>query len=912
MTRLPALARKLLLAAVFVLVLAGTASGTSSSAKLSARLTKTSFTSAQASSVKLVCKFTAASKSFGYAITIKSGKKWKTVKKVSSSGNFKGSYTKTVKQLFAGKSVKLGSYKLKLTVDSGTKTLRFTVIKAKEKTPVTPPPSGSAPANTALPTISGTVKDGQTLAAHAGTWSGSPTPGYSYQWRRCDSSGASCSDISGATTSSYVLVGSDDHSTIRVQVTASNSYGSASATSAQTSAVVSVVLSADSGDDHSCAVLSDGTVKCWGGNENGQLGDGTHTYSATPVQVVTSPGHPLENVVQVSAGENFSCAVLSDHSVSCWGESDYGELGNNAIGSDVLTPAQVVGIGGSGTLSGVSQVSAGGRFACALLTDGTIDCWGDGFNGQIGNGSSGGSNDPAYPVHVYEAGTSGALFANVTSLSAGNSHACAVSAGSVYCWGEDDNGDLGTGHTGSESDNPALVARISATEVSAGYYDTCALLSAGTVDCWGLNYSGELGQGGTLPGTDSSTPVPVYSSGTTPLGGVSSIGVGGFHVCARLSSGITDCWGNNGDGELGNGTSADAANPVAVYSSGTTPLTNVSQLSPGMYFTCVVLAGGTMDCWGDNTSDQLGTGMLGRSTTPISVSGVADASGLSSGSEHACAIRSGGTVWCWGRNNSGQLGNGSTTDSSTPVQVKGAGGTGFLTNVAQVSAGAQHTCALVSTGSGTVWCWGDDEYGQLGDGTYGDTYGVRTTPVQVEGILGSGFLTGVAQISSGGYHTCARISGAVDCWGNDFEGELGDGATLPGSDSSTPVSTGLSSVTDIGAGNSHTCAVLASGAVDCWGWNHYGQLGRGTTTDSSSPAPVDTGSSTPLAGAVSVSAGSVPHLRRSHRRHGRLLGLQHFWRARARRRDRPPVRGLRLFDRHDAANGRPRCECRRL
>lgn len=616
MTRLPSLARKLLLATVFVLVLVGTASGTTAGAKLSARLTKTNFTSAQASKVKLLCKFTAPSKSFAYAITIKSGKRWKTVKKVARKGSFKGSCTKTVKKLFAGKAVKVGIYKLKLSVDSGSKTLPFKVIKAKK--------SGSSPANKALPSISGTARDGQTLAAHPGTWSGSPTPSYSYQWRRCNSSGASCSNISGAATSSYVLVGSDDHSTIRVQVTASNSHGSASATSAPTSLVASVVSSADSGDDHSCAVMSDATVKCWGGNENGQLGDGTHTYSATPVQVVTSPGHPLANVVQVSAGENFTCAVLSDHSVRCWGDNEAGQIGNNTIteSDDVLAPAQVVGIGGSGTLGGVSRVSAGGWFTCALLTDGTIDCWGDGVSGQLGNGSSGSSNAIASPVHVYKTGTSGALFGSVTSLSAGNSHACAVSAGSVYCWGIDHNGDLGTGATGSESNNPALVAGISATQVSASYYDTCALLSAGTVDCWGLNHEGELGQGGAMPGTDSSTPVQVYSSGTTPLGGVSSIGVGGFHVCARLSSGITDCWGNNGDGELGNGTSADAVNPGAVYSSGTTPLANVSQLSPGMYFTCAVLAGGTVDCWGDNNSGQLGTSGIALSETPIAVAGL--------------------------------------------------------------------------------------------------------------------------------------------------------------------------------------------------------------------------------------------------------------------------------------------------
>ena len=531
----------------FVLVgtstLAGAASSKASAARISAHLTKTSFTKEQIKEVKLIYSFSATSRSFGYLLSFKKGSKWLKVKSVKKTGTFRGSHEITVKTLFA-RPVKVGKYRLKLFADGGSKLLSF---KAK----------GSNPINIVLPAISGPTTQGQALTASDGSWKNSPTA-YAYRWRRCNSAGASCSDISGASANSYTLTAADVvGSTVRVVVTASNSYGAAGATSAQT-AVGATVLAISAGDYHTCALSSWGTVKCWGNDDDGQLGDGTTTSSSTPVEVKGFDGvGALSSVTQISAGVSHTCALLTAGTVECWGWNGEGELGTDrTTNSSTPTPVQVKGFGGVGALSNVTQISVGGFHTCALLTDGTVECWGWNSQGQLGYSSS--------PVQVKGFAGVGAL-SNVIQISAGGGRTCALLADhTVECWGAD---QLGNGTTTSSS-IPVTVEGIdgvdtlsNVTQISAGVSHTCALLLGGTVACWGSNVFGALGNGGTV----GSTPVQVKGvGGVDTLSNVTQISTGDDDSCALLSSNTVECWGYNEAGQLGNGTRTDSSTPLPV------------------------------------------------------------------------------------------------------------------------------------------------------------------------------------------------------------------------------------------------------------------------------------------------------------------------------------------------------------
>jgi alpha-tubulin suppressor-like RCC1 family protein len=341
-----------------------------------------------------------------------------------------------------------------------------------------------------------------------------------------------------------------------------------------------------------------------------------------------------------------------------------------------------------------------------------------------------------------------------TPVAAGEHHTCALQpSGSVRCWGQNWFGELGNG-TAVNSNTSVPVTVVSDTAaLASGTYHTCALHKKGTVRCWGYNYSGQLGNGSTVNSLDSLTSVNVIG-----LTDTIALASGTHHTCALQASGTVRCWGENGQGQLGNGSTTNSTTSVAVSG-----LTDAVALVAGGYVgydhTCALQRSGSVRCWGYNGHSQLGNGSTANSTTSVAVKGIEDAVALAAGGGHTCALQASGSVRCWGVNRFGQLGNGGTADSGTSVAVVG------LTDAVTLTAGLQHTCALQASGS--VRCWGYNYEGQLGNDVF--------VKGGAAGVTAMG-LTDAVALAAGANHTCAlHASGSMRCWGYNFYGQLGDG-----------------------------------------------------------------------------------------------------------------------------------------
>jgi alpha-tubulin suppressor-like RCC1 family protein len=401
----------------------------------------------------------------------------------------------------------------------------------------------------------------------------------------------------------------------------------AAATTAVTpEAALTNVRSIEAGYYHSCAILTNRQVRCWGYNENGQLGDGSEDDSTTAVTVRNaSDTGPLQNVVQLALGDYHSCALLTNKQVRCWGKGDYGALGGGDF-DDSSLPVTVRNVGDTGPLQNVLQIGGESDGACAVLTNHQVRCWGEDDYGQLGNGLP--EENSNLPVTVKGVGGSGVL-------------------------------------TG--------IARL-----GGGYDNNCAATQTGQGRCWGYVGAGALGNGTDT--SDSPVPVVVRNAGNgQPLTGITQITQGGYHGCARLTNGQARCWGDNDEGEPGTGGTNDNTRAVLVRLPNGSPLTGIVTIKAGDYSTCALLDTGRVRCWGEDEYAQNGDGTVESPTFrkyPNLVHGTGNtgiltgATQLGGESYHYCVRLNNGQARCWGYDSYGALGNGSSNTTPYPVRVQ--------------------------------------------------------------------------------------------------------------------------------------------------------------------------------------------------------------------------------------------------
>jgi alpha-tubulin suppressor-like RCC1 family protein len=706
--------------------------------------------------------------------------------------------------------------------------------------------------------------------------------------------------------------------------------------------------------EHACAIMTNATVKCWGRNDRGQLGNNSTDDSSAPVDV-----QGLTGVVALALGTSHSCALTAAGGVKCWGSNDFGRLGNNAIG-DQATPVDV-----SGLTSAVTAIAVGNGHGCALTFAAGLKCWGLNSDGQLGTGGTA-STGLAADVP--------ALTSDVTAIAAGGNHTCAMTTtNGIMCWGDNADGAVGDGTSGTDRLVPTAVPFFSSAAlnvaISVGARHSCAIANIGSSSgrpfCWGDNSSGQIGADPALTprllSPSASNNLAVEFSG----GGIVEISAGSNHTCVRVALGSVRCLGGNASGQLGVGTFSSSFQGLYLGSLDTGVRTIVA--ANGSSY--AVTTGLGAKSWGANAFGRLGDGLstnrslpsdvlgldAGRAAASFSTSALAAGShpftatyvgdlnhtgSLSSTRDHtvtkaattttlaatpastsvfgqavtltatvtSAAGTPGGTV-AFSDNVNGALGTvtlsaGGVATLSTSALSVGAhtitatysGATNFLVSSgtraytvnkaattttltssvnpsvfgqsvtftarvtavsgsakptgtitvtdttsstvvggidlnaitqSKVQAGDGFACSLGSEGG--VTCWGNNADGQLGDGTTTN----RLTPVAVSGLS-----SGVESIATGSSHACAVTKlGAVKCWGSNALGQLGDGTTTS---RSTPVTvTGMSSgILAVAAGNGSTCAFDEVGKVFCWGDGGQGELGNGGTDNKLAPVPV--------------------------------------------------------------------------
>lgn len=548
------------------------------------------------------------------------------------------------------------------------------------------------------------------------------------------------------------------------------------------------------GVDIFCAVNTDSTLTCWGDTPFNMLGNTFYNYRPTQ--------HPtLSNVKDIAFGLYHTCIIKNDNSVWCGGHNSGGQLGLGTFSErENLTP--VVGI------TGAKQLSLARDNSCVTTYSNQTYCWGANGSFQIGAGSTHTTYGNPLPVLV-------TIAPDAKTIHGGERSVCTVNFDdSLTCWGQNSHGEIGNSNYNLVKDGYTHT-NLALLDFSMSISTACALTVNQEVLCWGSNL---IGQSGTPINTKYvNVPTEVLPH-TSIFQDLSSLVAGQVNTCMKMN-GETHCWGNNEQAQLGFPTD----NFAEFYPAKLTGLENVSHTSIGYTLICHVIPSGQAVCSGINTFGQAGVNpqVTQRVNVPQIISGLSNVYKVEAGLDSACAVKNDGTVWCWGNNTEGQLGNGNYLPTHLPQQVIG------LTNVVEVSLAMRGSHACARTNENNVYCWGSNPNGQLG------TISVpkSNVPLQVARFINS------SSISLGANFTCSlSLDKKVVCIGLNNYGQLGIGSNLANANFeevslSNPIST-------LKAGEHHVCALDESKTVLCWGRNNGGQLGNGLNEDSKYPVTV--------------------------------------------------------------------------
>jgi len=606
---------------------------------------------------------------------------------------------------------------------------------------------------------------------------------------------------------------------------------------------------------HSCARRTDGATFCFGNGASGKLGNAMSTHQAAPVQAGAA-----HTWTQLSAGTNHTCGLKETGNAWCWGSNGFGQLGTGNTDGQTL-PAFV-------SLTRVwKKISAGESHTCAIEDDGSLSCWGRNNAGQLGKGVLDENETTPHPVSLDPAAATPDT--DWQDVSAGRDVTCATKkSGLLYCWGS--NANLSVAKVGAGNVTTPWLVETAAGAMDADWAQisaattTCGIKTSGALWCWGRNAESELANGTT---TASPAPVAILPAESWKVVRSTS-----FHVCAVKQDGTLWCWGKNANAQIEAGGESRIVVPQKIDDA-----TDWVDVAPGQAHTCalkqddrvfcwgtrvfgqtaegvmslhllpqqigvattwtgVVSFGeggcalgpaGEASCWGNNENGQLGVGDTVSRTTPAAALTAEKFTTLALGRNHACGINGAGQILCSGRNANGQLATGNTTPSSVLAPILTAGKPYAALTWKVIATGDDHGCAIANDSS--LWCWGLNTTGQLGQ-----------TPNPATGTLGQVMPADVknwTNVVAGQFHTCAtRADGALWCWGRNVEGQIGDGTAQSGPHVPFNLGTGWSNT--LAAGVNHTCAMKLNGSVWCWGKNSNSQLGDNSTVDKLLPQQV--------------------------------------------------------------------------